>query len=90
VIDPELTPAQRGRRVRELVAMPRNGPFGQSVTVSNQSIRRWMRAYREGGFDALFGDPSGDRGRVGVEDPKIMSVWWIDSTGCPYGAVASG
>ena len=57
VISPHLTPAQRGRRVRELAAAAHGGPGGQQVRVSYQSINRWKRAYLEGGFEALVPAP---------------------------------
>lgn len=57
VISPHLTPAQRGRRVRELAAGPHAGPDGQDVQVSYQSINRWKRAYLGGGFEALVPAP---------------------------------
>jgi putative transposase len=57
VISPHLTAAQRGRRVRELAAMPHPGPDGREVRVSYQSINRWKRAYLDGGFEALVPSP---------------------------------
>jgi putative transposase len=57
VISPHLTPAQRGRRVRDLAAGPHAGPDGQDVQVSYQSINRWKRAYLDGGFEALVPAP---------------------------------
>ncbi len=56
VISPHLTPAQRGRRVRELAAMTHDGPDGPA-RVSYQSINRWKRAYLAQGFDALVPAP---------------------------------
>ena len=57
VISPHLTPAQRGRRVRQLAAATHPGPDGQDVRVSYQSINRWKRAYLDGGFAALVPPP---------------------------------
>lgn len=57
VISPQLTPAQRGARVRELAAAAHAGPGGAQVRVSYQSINRWKRAYLEGGFEALIPAP---------------------------------
>jgi putative transposase len=51
--DPGLSPAERGRGVRELVAQVHIGPFGEPVTVSRASLDRWIRALRAGGVDAL-------------------------------------
>jgi putative transposase len=57
VIGPQLTAAQRGRRVRELAGMTHTGPGGTEVRVSYQTINRWKRDYLAGGFDALVPSP---------------------------------
>jgi putative transposase len=57
VISPHLTAAQRGRRVRELAAMPQTGPDGTQVRVSYPTINRWKREYLAGGFEALVPPP---------------------------------
>ena len=51
--DPALSTRQRGRLVRELAAKTHPGPFGDPVTVSRETIDRWIRAWRTGGFAAL-------------------------------------
>jgi putative transposase len=56
-IDPELTAKQRGQVVRALAAQARPGPAGGVVTVSRETIDRWLRAWRAGGLMALR--PSG-------------------------------
>ena len=58
VIDPSLSTRQRGRRVRELAAMEHAGPFGEKIRVSRNTIDRWARWYRSGGFDALVPQPA--------------------------------
>ena len=57
VASPQLTAAQRGRRVRELAAMAHTGPGGAEVRVSCQTISRWKRDYLAGGFEALVPAP---------------------------------
>lgn len=52
--DAELSPAQRGRLVRDLTARDHQGPDGRRVRVSRPTLDRWIRAYRAGGFDALL------------------------------------
>ena len=52
--DPALSPAERGKLVRELAAQVHVGPFGEPVTVSRASLDRWIRTWRAGGFDALI------------------------------------
>jgi putative transposase len=51
--DPGLSTRARGRLVRELAARAHTGPFGQQVRVSRATLDRWIRTWREGGFDAL-------------------------------------
>jgi putative transposase len=51
--DPALSTRQRGRLVRELAGKAHPGPFGEPVTVSRETIDRWIRAWRAGGFAAL-------------------------------------
>ena len=53
VIDPALSTRQRGRRARELAAIEHAGPFGEKIRLSRNTIDRWARWYRTGGFDAL-------------------------------------
>jgi len=57
VISSQLTAAQRGRRLRELAAVPHPGPDGTEVRVSYQTISRWKRDYLAGGFEALVPAP---------------------------------
>jgi putative transposase len=59
VIDPQLSARQRGQRVRELAAGEHQGPSGGGkVRVSEQTIRRWVRWWRAGGFEALVPAPA--------------------------------
>ena len=58
VIDPQLSARQRGQRVRELAAAEHDGPGGAKVRVSEQTIRRWVRWWRAGGFEALVPAPA--------------------------------
>ena len=57
VTGPQLSARERGRRVRELAAAEHDGPGGK-VRVSEQTIRRWMRWWRAGGFEALVPAPA--------------------------------
>ena len=58
VIDPSLSSRQRGRLVRRLAAAEHAGPFGERLRVSRNTIDRWARWYRTGGFDALVPQPA--------------------------------
>lgn len=52
-----LSGRERGAMARGLAAREHIGPDGLWVRVSRTSIDRWVRAYREGGFDALVPSP---------------------------------
>jgi putative transposase len=51
--DPELSARERGALVRSLVELDHLGPDGRRVVISAPSVRRWLRAWRAGGFEAL-------------------------------------
>ncbi|MGH8295994.1 MAG: DDE-type integrase/transposase/recombinase [Steroidobacteraceae bacterium] len=51
--DAALSPRQRGQWVRKLAAEAHLGPDGDRVRVSRNTLDRWIRAYRAGGFEAL-------------------------------------
>ena len=53
VADARLSTKQRGRLVRALAEREHVGPFGAPVRVSRETIDRWIRDWRRGGFDAL-------------------------------------
>ena len=51
--DENLSKSKRGQLVRELASTTHIGIDGVPVVVSRQSIDRWIRSYRKGGFAAL-------------------------------------
>jgi putative transposase len=59
--DPALSKHQRGALVRALAGRDHLGPDGTRVRVSRNTLDRWIRAWRAGGFSALVPDP-----RLGV------------------------
>jgi putative transposase len=56
-VDASLSARERGALVRALAAREHLGPDGRWVRVSRNTLDRWIRAYREGGFDALVPAP---------------------------------
>jgi len=48
-----LSTKQRGRIVRGIAERTHAGPFGEQVRYSRDTLDRWIRRYRRGGFDAL-------------------------------------
>src|SRR4051794_41455349 len=55
--DPGLSSKARGRLVREIATREHTDPAGRRVRVSRDTLDRWIRAWRRGGFDALVPDP---------------------------------
>ncbi len=51
--DPALTKAERGQLVRALAARDHTGPGGERVSVSRNTVDRWIRNWRAGGYEAL-------------------------------------
>ena len=52
-LDPGLSMKARGRVVRAIAARGHAGPFGGQHRYSRDTLDRWIRRYRRGGFDAL-------------------------------------
>jgi putative transposase len=52
-LDPGLSTKARGRIVRAIAAGTHIGPFGGQHSYSRDTLDRWIRRYRAGGFDAL-------------------------------------
>ena len=52
-LEPGLSPKQRGKVVRGIPGRQHAGPFGSRVSYSRETLDRWIRRYRAGGFDAL-------------------------------------
>lgn len=55
--DPKLSPRVRGELVRALTAREHVGPDGEPIRVSRVTLDRWIRAWRQGGFEALLPRP---------------------------------
>jgi putative transposase len=65
--DPALSPKARGRLVRQTAASEHLDPSGRLVRVSRDTLDRWIRAWRAGGFDALVPSPRQSSPRLPVE-----------------------
>lgn len=55
--DPGLSKGERGRLTRAAAERDHLGPEGRMVRVSRSTLGRWVRAYRQGGFEALVPRP---------------------------------
>ena len=56
-LDTALSTKQRGKLVREIAAGTHTDPFGNQVRISRETLDRWIRRYRAGGFEALVPEP---------------------------------
>ena len=56
-LDGGLSTKARGRLVREIAAKEHTDPFGASVRYSRDTLDRWIRRYRAGGFTELIPSP---------------------------------
>lgn len=65
--DPGLSTKARGRLVREIAAREHTDPAGHQIRVSRDTLDRWIRLWRRGGFDALVPDPRQSSPRLPVE-----------------------
>jgi putative transposase len=65
--DPALSSKARGRLVRQIAAAEHLDPSGRCVRVSRDTLDRWIRAWRAGGFDALVPSPRQSSPRLPVE-----------------------
>jgi putative transposase len=59
-----LTAAERGALVRQIAARSHAHPDGSARTYSRGTIDRWIRAWRNGGLEALRPSPRADTGTV--------------------------
>ncbi len=67
VIDPGLSTRQRGVLVRQIAAREHDGPFGDKIVVARNTIDRWARWFRQGGFAALVPRPAQVTARTPAE-----------------------
>ena len=51
-------------RLAEKAAQDYSIPFSSRTRVAEETMRDWLQAYRQGGFDALLPKPRADRGQV--------------------------
>ena len=69
--DPALTSRQRGVMVRELAAREHADASGRPVRLTRWTLDRWIRLWKEKGFDALVPDPRQSRPRT---PPEVMEL----------------
>jgi putative transposase len=65
--DAALSAKARGKLVRAIAAQEHTDPFGKRVRYSRDTLDRWIRAWRRGGFDALVPAPRQSSPRTPTE-----------------------
>lgn len=70
-LDSGLSTKQRGRLVRGIAAVVHADPFGNQVRYSRDTLDRWIRRYRAGGFDELVPSPRKLDART---DPRTLEL----------------
>jgi putative transposase len=69
----EVSPRETGRLLRSLAEKDCTFPDGQRKRPSLSTLRRKLRLYRQGGFEALARRPRGDRGRSRKYSPAMLA-----------------
>jgi putative transposase len=72
--DPALSSRQRGAMVRAIAAREHAGPSGQPVRVTRWTLDVWIRAWRQGGFDALVPSPRQSQPRTPLEVMELAAA----------------
>lgn len=72
LLEPGLDRAEKSRRRREILDRLHVSPTGHR-RVSDRTLRRWLKAYREGGFEALKPRPRRDRSRPRAINPEVLA-----------------
>jgi putative transposase len=65
--DPVHSTKARGRLVRAIAEVEHTDPSGRRIRVSRQTLDRWIRDWRAGGFDALVPNPRQSTPRTPAE-----------------------
>lgn len=66
---PDLSTKQRGALVRTLAAVEHPWPYGGIRSYSRETLDRWIKAWRSGGFEALRPD---ERTSMALTEPSIL------------------
>jgi hypothetical protein len=69
---PSLSPAERGRAVRELASRTWVTPEGTERCFSRTTIDRWLRAYARDGLAGLSRRPRSDRGVARADNGRWL------------------
>ena len=80
-LDEGLSSKQRGKLVRQIAAATHTDPIGNRVCISRETLDRWIRRYRAGGFEALVPPPRRLATRTVAQVARILrtATGWAPS-----------
>ncbi len=70
-LDPATTPQTRAAYLTDLREHPITAPTRHRAPPSERTLRRWIQAYRAGGFHALHPQPRADTGQMRAIPPAL-------------------
>jgi len=73
-LDSGLSTKARGRLVREIASREHTDPFGARVKYSRDTLDRWIRRYRAGGFVELIPSPRSSAPRTDVATLELAAA----------------
>lgn len=74
LVEKGITKEERSRRITWACSKTHVAPDGSYVKVSKTTLRRWIKSYRQGGFDALFPSERSDKNQVRVVPMQIIEL----------------
>lgn len=72
LLAPDLERHERARLKQQAVQTEHGGPGRPPRRVSERTIERWLKRYREQGFAGLLPQPRKDRGALRALDPSVL------------------
>ena len=72
LLAPDLERHERAHLKQQAVETEHGGPGRQPRRVSERTIERWLKRYREQGFAGLLPQPRKDRGALKALDPSVL------------------
>lgn len=74
LVEKGITKEESARRINEACAKTHIFPDGSYRRVSKTTLRRWIKGYLTGGFDALFPSARSDKNQVRVVPRQIIEL----------------
>lgn len=74
LVEKGITKEERTRRIGQACVKTHVAPDGSYVKISKTTLRRWIKSYSSGGFDALFPAERSDKNQVRVVPKEIIEL----------------